>query len=168
VPAHAQHAAATCLAAVAVGLWDSLTAAIGVYYWTLRRSYGVLLGRGALFVDPGEQERLTEITLREELVSSRADAEAERDAQAAMLRAVIDSSQSLVYVKDLEGRYLMVNEAFEQRFDVREADLVGRTDEAVDPSRANEWRANDMRARNGILRVEETSTGPVACGSTRA
>jgi two-component system sensor histidine kinase/response regulator len=154
------HPAATTWSLWPSALWDSLTAVIGVYYWTLRRSYGVLLGRGALFVDPGEQQRLTEITLREELITSRADAAAERDAQTAMLRAVIDSSQSLVYVKDLQGRYLMVNEAFEKQFGVREAELVGRTDEAVDPSCASEWRANDIRAREGILRVEETSTGP--------
>jgi PAS domain S-box-containing protein len=159
-PAHGTHAASATWSLWPSALWDSLTAAVGVYYWTLRRSYGVLLGRGALFVDPGEQQRLAEITLREELVTGRADAEAERDAQGAMLRAVIDSSQSLVYVKDLEGRYLMVNEAFEKRFGVREADLVGRTDEAVDPSCASEWRTNDIRAREGVLRVEETSAGP--------
>src|SRR4051794_34717472 len=28
-------------------LWDLFTAAVGVYYWTLRRGYGVLLGKGA-------------------------------------------------------------------------------------------------------------------------
>jgi two-component system sensor histidine kinase/response regulator len=139
-------------------MWDLFTATVGVYYWTLRRSYGVLLGRGALFVDPEEQRRLTDITLREELATSRARSEAEREAQSAMLRAVIDSSQSLVYVKDLDGRYLMVNDAFERAFGIREADLAGRTDEVVDPGRAREWRANDVLAREGVLRVEERST----------
>ena len=28
-------------------LWDVFTAGVGVYYWTLRRGYGVLLGKGA-------------------------------------------------------------------------------------------------------------------------
>src|SRR3954467_2842410 len=33
-------------------VWDVLTAAVGVYYWTLRRGYGVLLGQGAIYADP--------------------------------------------------------------------------------------------------------------------
>ncbi len=37
-------------------LWDMFTAAVGVYYWTLRRGYGVLLGKGSIYVAPSEQE----------------------------------------------------------------------------------------------------------------
>ncbi|MEV0901289.1 hypothetical protein [Actinoplanes sp. NPDC049802] len=33
-------------------LWDVLTAAAGIYYWSLRRGYRVLLGEGAIYVDP--------------------------------------------------------------------------------------------------------------------
>ncbi|SNY73031.1 ATP-binding protein [Paractinoplanes atraurantiacus] len=43
-----------------LALWDALTAAVGVYYWSLRRSYGVLLGPGAMYVSPGEEKRLAE------------------------------------------------------------------------------------------------------------
>ncbi|XVU29849.1 ATP-binding protein [Actinoplanes sp. CA-054009] len=43
-----------------LALWDALTAAVGVYYWSLRRSYGVLLGPGAMYVSPGEENRLAE------------------------------------------------------------------------------------------------------------
>ena len=64
-------------------VWDVFTAAVGVYYWTLRRNYGVLLGgTGALFVDPAEQHRRHDIELRERVAEARAEAEAERDAQA--------------------------------------------------------------------------------------
>ena len=34
-------------------VWDLFTASIGVYYWSLRRSYGILLGEGPIYVDPG-------------------------------------------------------------------------------------------------------------------
>ena len=158
-PLHATHAATSGWSLWPSALWDLFTAGVGVYYWSLRRSYGVLLGRGALFVDPEEQRRLAEIELRERVAANRTQAEAERDAQSAMLRAVIDSSQSLVYVKDLDGRYVLVNEAFEKAFGLREADVVGRTDEDVAPDRAEVWRANDLRARHGTVRVEETATG---------
>jgi len=39
-------------------VWDLITAAIGVYYWTLRRGYGVLLGPGSIYQSPGEKHRL--------------------------------------------------------------------------------------------------------------
>src|SRR5690348_5240312 len=41
-------------------VWDLMTAAVGIYYWSLRRSYRVLLGAGAIYVAPGERQRLAE------------------------------------------------------------------------------------------------------------
>ena len=40
-----------------LAVWDSLTAAIGVWYWTLRRSYGRLLDGAKLFEDLRERQR---------------------------------------------------------------------------------------------------------------
>ncbi|MCW2502802.1 MAG: putative multi-sensor signal transduction histidine kinase [Actinomycetia bacterium] len=151
---HPGHGSATAWPPV---IWDLLTAVVGVYYWTLRRNYGVLLGQGALFSDPGEVRRLHEIDLREQIAASRATAEAERDAHAAMLRSVIANSQSLIYVKDLDGHYLLVNDAFEAAFTVREKDLLGRTDEFLDPALAPVWRASDERALTGPSRSEEVA-----------
>lgn len=37
--------------------WDVLTAAVGVYYWTLRKSYGAVMQGAALFSDLKERER---------------------------------------------------------------------------------------------------------------
>jgi two-component system, sensor histidine kinase and response regulator len=139
-------------------VWDALTAAVGVYYWTLRRSYGVLLsGTGALFVDPHAERRRHEIELREKVAEGRAQAEAERDAQAAMLRAVVSNSQSSIYIKDLDGRYLLVNDAFQNAFGVTEAELLGQTDEYLDPVLAPVWRANDRLAHAGAVHLEEIS-----------
>lgn len=38
-------------------LWDVLTAAVGVYYWTLRRTYGALMRGASLFEDLKEKQR---------------------------------------------------------------------------------------------------------------
>src|SRR3712207_1287267 len=43
---HGHVTADDCFWAAAV--WDVFTASIGAYYWTLRRAYGVLLGKGAI------------------------------------------------------------------------------------------------------------------------
>ena len=37
--------------------WDILTAGVGVYYWTLRNTYGSLMQGAALFVDLKEKQR---------------------------------------------------------------------------------------------------------------
>jgi PAS domain S-box-containing protein len=141
-------------------LWPTavLTAAVGIFYWTLRRGYGILLsGTGALFVDPHEQQRRHDIEMRERVAEGRAQAEAERDAQQAMLSAVVSNSQSMVYVKDLEGRYLLVNEAFQAAFGVTEAELLGQSDDYIDPAQAPVWQANDRLAHTGAVHMEETA-----------
>jgi len=136
-------------------VWDAFSASVGVYYWTLRRTYGALMQGASLFEDLKQKQRLAELENRELVASARAEAEAERDAHAAMLRAVIANSQSLIYVKDLDGRFLLANEALERAFGVHGEDLVGQTDEYLDPEMAPVWRANDLRARRGRHQVEE-------------
>ncbi|WP_305783350.1 PAS domain-containing hybrid sensor histidine kinase/response regulator [Symbioplanes lichenis] len=129
--------------------WDVLTAAVGVYYWSLRRGYKVLLGgSGALFEDTAERRRRLDIDLREQ-------AEAERDAQAAMVRAVITNSQSAIYVKDLDGRYLLANETIQRAFGRTEDEILGRTDADLYPAMAPVWQANDRRAQAGPIHVDE-------------
>ncbi len=81
----------------------------------------------------------------------------QRGVEARMLRSVISNNQSLIYIKDLEGRYLLANEAFERAFAVREPDLLGRTDVYLDPELAPVWKVNDERAREGLYEVEEWS-----------
>jgi signal transduction histidine kinase len=38
-------------------IWDLFTAAVGVYYWTLRRTYGALMNGAKLFEDLRERQR---------------------------------------------------------------------------------------------------------------
>ncbi len=51
----------------------------------------------------------------------------------------------LVWLKDLEGRYLFCNRSFEQLFGFREAEIIGNTDyEFVDIKSADFFRTHDM------------------------
>jgi PAS domain S-box-containing protein len=52
------------------------------------------------------------------------------------LHAIVDNSSALIYVKDLDGRYLFVNRHFERRFGLRREDVVGRTDFELFPRAA--------------------------------
>jgi signal transduction histidine kinase/CheY-like chemotaxis protein len=107
--------------------------------------------------DPAEQRPPDETESGNRTTASRAGAEADRGACAAMLRAIIANKLSVVYVKDLQGRYLLANEAFEESFSVREADLLGHSDDDLDPVLPPAWRANDLLAQRGPYRVEEFS-----------
>ena len=60
------------------------------------------------------------------------------------LQSICDHTHSVVYLKDLEGRYLTVNRRFETLFDVSADEVVGQTDDAIFPAEiAASFRAND-------------------------
>ncbi len=139
--------------------WDVVSATIGVYYWTLRRTYGALMQGASLFEDLQQRQRFADLERQVAVAEARADAERERDAHAAMLKAVIANSQSAIYVKDLDGRYLMANETFLRAFSVTDEELLGRDDTVLDPELAPIWRANDRKAREGRYAVEECADG---------
>ena len=92
--------------------------------------------------------------------TQREAAQAERDAHAAMLRMIFQSSQALIYVKDLDGRYLMVNPAFERSVGRREADILGQTDEAIISQYADDLRTRDQQAHEGLFQMEEQFESP--------
>lgn len=61
------------------------------------------------------------------------------------IRAIIDSSPTLVTLKDTQVRYLMVNESFCKFFKVKEDEILGKTDrEIMDSTVAISFRENDL------------------------
>ena len=78
----------------------------------------------------------------------------------AQLRAILDHSVALIFVKDLEGRYLRVNRSYEEQFGVTDAELKGKTDYDHHPKDiADAFVANDQEviAANRPLLFEEQS-----------
>jgi PAS domain S-box-containing protein len=76
-----------------------------------------------------------------------------------LLRDVVNHSNAVIYLKDLDGRYVLINHRFEELFDVRSADVVGRmTDYELFPlETAEAVRANDRRVLEAgePLQIEE-------------
>lgn len=94
--------------------------------------------------------------LRDMSVQMRA--ERELRASEARLQAILDNSSAVVYVKDREGRYQLINRHFEQIFSVVKEQVVGKTDfDLFPPERAEVFRANDSRVLTTLepLQVEE-------------
>ena len=79
----------------------------------------------------------------------------------ARLQAFMNHSPSVMFIKDLEGRYLHVNESFVRSFGMDRKDILLRTDsEIFSPKLAAQFRVNDAKAltaQTGI-EFEETAT----------
>jgi PAS domain S-box-containing protein len=88
-------------------------------------------------------ERTSE--LESEIVVRQRAEEAIRESQQ-LLRAIIDNSVAVIYVKDLEGRYLLVNSRFSELFHLSIEDIVGKSDHELFPEAvADAFRATDRR-----------------------
>jgi PAS domain S-box-containing protein len=63
------------------------------------------------------------------------------------LQAILDNSAAVIFLKDLQGRYVLVNRRFEELFHVSGADVVGRTNYDIFPAEvADRFQANDRSA----------------------
>ncbi|TAK12139.1 MAG: PAS domain S-box protein [Anaerolineae bacterium] len=78
-------------------------------------------------------------------------------------RALLDNSPAVMYVKDLDGRFVLVNRAFEQLFGMPSANLLGKTVHDFFPAQeADGYRANDLaalEAPDGIQAEEAIAAG---------
>ncbi|MET1008312.1 MAG: response regulator [Propionibacteriaceae bacterium] len=136
-------------------VWNVITAAAALYLLTLHRYFGQLLV-GAPTFDNLVARRMgdfPELTTEEN--AGREAAESERDAGAAMLRSIVTNNQAAIYVKDLDGRYLLGNPKYAEIMGRSEADFLGLTDDIAGPALAEKRRADDLTTRGGLFRMEE-------------
>jgi len=78
----------------------------------------------------------------------------------ARFRAILDNSPTMIFLKDTEGRYLLVNRQFESMFHLDHKTIVGKTDvEIFSPQQAAAFQANDREVVQGgvPLQFEEVA-----------
>jgi PAS domain S-box-containing protein len=61
----------------------------------------------------------------------RKEAEDKLRENQAWLQAILDNTTSLIYIKDPEGRYIMINRRFQEIIGVKAEDLIGKTDQSI-------------------------------------
>jgi PAS domain S-box-containing protein len=113
-------------------------------------------------LERSEAEVLMARDLLEERVLERT-AELERATRTiqeseARLQNILDNSTAVVYVKDLEGRYLLLNREYERLFHVTSEQMRSKTDLDVFPREVAELlRENDAKAlrSGGPIQLEE-------------
>ncbi|HEY2978856.1 MAG TPA: ATP-binding protein, partial [Burkholderiaceae bacterium] len=103
-----------------------------------------------------ENAALLERLQQEDAERRRSEEEARAGRQ--LLPSIIDKSPALVSVKDLHGRYLLVNRRYEELHHVSAGEIVGKTDHDIFPAEyAAALRAVDKEvlAAGSALEVEE-------------
>jgi PAS domain S-box-containing protein len=78
-----------------------------------------------------------------------------------LLDAIIESSPAVIYVKDLEGRYLMVNRRYADIFHIDRDAMIGSTDHDIFSKEvADAFRAMDVRVAAADLPLTEEEEAP--------
>ena len=75
-----------------------------------------------------------------------------------LLQSMVDHTSSVIYLKDLEGKYILINRQYEKLFSVKNHQVKGKTDFDLFPEDfARKFRSNDEEVlRYGkVLEIEE-------------
>jgi PAS domain S-box-containing protein len=96
----------------------------------------------------------------------RADLERRRRAEEAqagqqLLQAIVDNSAAVIYAKDLQGRYLLVNRLYGEIFHLEPSAVIGRTDHDIFArDAADAFRDMDRRVAAAGRALTEEETAP--------
>jgi PAS domain S-box-containing protein len=134
---------------------DILLSAIGE-----RDENGEIFRTLAVLIDVTERNRAIEALriAKEELSSYSRDLEKQVSIRTREITNILKYTPDVVYVKDRNGRYTLVNSRFEELFGVSHEEVRGRTDyEIVAKEVADEFRKNDLQVleQGKSMQVEE-------------
>jgi PAS domain S-box-containing protein len=88
-------------------------------------------------------------------ITERKHAEEVRRKSEERLRAIMDNSPALIFLKDLEGRYVQINRRLEEVFHLASRNIIGKTDEEIfPPEQAAAFRANDRKVLEAGVATE--------------
>lgn len=92
----------------------------------------------------GELEHLTEVVTTSTALLKR-QSQALRESWG-LLQAVLDNTTAVIYLKDTDGKYILINHQYELLFHVSKEQAVGKTDADLFPLQlANAFRSNDLK-----------------------
>lgn len=82
------------------------------------------------------------------------------------LRAILDNTINVVYLKDTEGRYILINRRYESLFRVKKEEAAGKTDFDLFPREfAEKFRENDLKALSSERAIEFVEEAPQEDGT---
>lgn len=146
----------------------------GTYYWVSDRGIAVWDEQGRVVRMVGSETDITERKRAEEAlhrlhdelehrvaertaeldrsnerlraeIAERSTAELSLHESDARLQGMLDHSPNLIFMKDLQGRYVDANKQFEQTVHLTRQEIIGKTDHDIfPPEQAAAYRANDL------------------------
>ncbi len=91
-------------------------------------------------------------------IADRTDTEKSLQNSQELLKAILNNSTAIVYIKDIEGTYLLINHYFESLLHITKQQIIGKTDFDIFPKeKAETLRANDLKVllNDSPLSIEE-------------
>ncbi|MDM8544517.1 PAS domain S-box protein [Desulfococcaceae bacterium HSG9] len=98
--------------------------------------------------------------LRSEIAERKQVEEAFRKSER-YYRRILDYVPSVIYAKDLQGNYTMINKQFEELSELTASKVLGRTDLELFPESGELTTINDKRVIKNLLPMELEEFGPV-------
>ena len=106
---------------------------------------------------PALERELQQSALR----AQHRQAQRDRDRHVDLLQAITDNTEAVIYAKDLQGRYLMVNRRFLELFQLDAGAVIGMNDsELFPPHTASALRSVDRRVAVAKAPVTEEEVVP--------
>ena len=97
-----------------------------------------------------------------ENITDRLKAENRLKQNQKLLQDLLDYGPALIHLKDAQGRYLMVNQGYEQVYRIKREDIVGRTDQEVfEPDQAKNAVSQDWVVMSSGTTLEIVEKVPV-------
>lgn len=87
----------------------------------------------------------------------------EKDEYQFRLQSILDNTPLIIFIKDLEGKYLLVNRSFREFLQVEESQVIGKTDfDFEKPDTARQYKKADERVIHSMkdIVLEETVEKP--------
>ncbi len=91
-------------------------------------------------------------------ISERKAMEDELRSTKYQLQEIIDNTTAIIYLKGIDGRYLLINKRYEIVFNIKQKDILGKSDYDIFPKElADSFRKNDSKVikANKPLEIEE-------------
>jgi PAS domain S-box-containing protein len=103
----------------------------------------------------GFQCMVKDITEEKKLAQELSKAESEKTENAARLSAIIDNSTALIYIKETDGRYVLVNNRFLRFFNLRDEEVIGKKDaDIAPPELARHYEALDNQVLHTLQPIQ--------------
>ena len=105
-----------------------------------------------------QQSQLLLRQLNQQLEARVAERTAALQSSEARLRAILETTTSIIYIKDLQGRYLLANRQYLESMGISQTEILGKSDrDLFPPAIADEFSAHDRQviASHSVLRFEE-------------